>query len=81
MISKRKILSCVAGLLLTATSFAQAVIPAKAGAASAQARIGPVPGEKAPALSAQDQFGNQQNDQTLRKANGTVLLFFRSADW
>jgi hypothetical protein len=38
-------------------------------------------GEKAPAFSARDQFGRVQTLDTLRGANGTVLLFFRSADW
>ena len=81
MISKRNIMLCVACLCLTATLFAQAAMPAKTGGPSQPARIGPLPGEKAPAISAQDQFGKHQNDQTLRKKNGTVLLFFRSADW
>jgi hypothetical protein len=43
--------------------------------------IGLAVGEKAPALSARDQFGQLQTLDTLRGANGTVLLFFRSADW
>jgi hypothetical protein len=43
--------------------------------------IGLQVGERAPAFSASDQFGQQQSNQTLRGANGTVLLFFRSADW
>jgi hypothetical protein len=38
-------------------------------------------GQKAPAFSALDQFGRQQTNETLRGSNGTVLLFFRSADW
>ena len=43
--------------------------------------IGLVVGQKAPAFSAQDQFGRPQTLDSLRGANGTVLLFFRSADW
>jgi peroxiredoxin len=43
--------------------------------------IGLSAGEKAPAFSALDQFGRQQNLNSLRGKNGTVLLFFRSADW
>ena len=38
-------------------------------------------GRKAPALSARDQFGQLQSLDTLRGRHGTVLLFFRSADW
>jgi hypothetical protein len=38
-------------------------------------------GEKAPAFSARDQFGQEQNLATLKGPKGTVLLFFRSADW
>lgn len=43
--------------------------------------IGLATGQKAPALSARDQFGRVQTLDTLKGANGTVLLFFRSADW
>lgn len=43
--------------------------------------IGLAVGQKAPAFSARDQFGAQQTLETLRGARGTVLLFFRSADW
>src|ERR1700680_9581 len=38
-------------------------------------------GQKAPAFSARDQFGAEQNLSTLKGPRGTVLLFFRSADW
>ncbi len=38
-------------------------------------------GQEAPAFSAHDQFGQVQSNETLRGANGTVLLLFRSADW
>jgi hypothetical protein len=38
-------------------------------------------GRKAPAFSARDQFGRVQNLETLKGPKGTVLLFFRSADW
>lgn len=45
------------------------------------AGIGLPVGEKAPAFSARDQFGHEQSLDTLRGPRGTVLLFFRSADW
>jgi hypothetical protein len=38
-------------------------------------------GQRAPAFSAFDQFGRTQTLDTLKGPNGTVLLFFRSADW
>jgi len=43
--------------------------------------IGLVVGENAPAFSARDQFGKPQTLETLKGPKGTVLLFFRSADW
>jgi|SRR5579863_4477099 len=43
--------------------------------------IGLAVGEKAPDFSVRDQFGRTQTLDTLKGANGTVLLFFRSADW
>ena len=43
--------------------------------------IGLAVGQKAPAFSARDQFGRAQTLETLKGTNGTVLLFFRSADW
>jgi peroxiredoxin len=38
-------------------------------------------GQKAPVFSARDQFGAEQTLDSLRGAKGTVLLFYRSADW
>lgn len=38
-------------------------------------------GQKAPAFAARDQFGREQNLSSLRGPKGTILLFFRSADW
>jgi hypothetical protein len=43
--------------------------------------IGLAVGQKAPAFSARDQFGRVQTLESLKGTNGTVLLFFRSADW
>jgi len=43
--------------------------------------IGLAVGQKAPAFSLRDQFGRTQTLDTLKGSNGTVLLFFRSADW
>jgi hypothetical protein len=38
-------------------------------------------GQHAPAFALPDQFGHQQSNETLKGSKGTVLLFFRSADW
>ena len=38
-------------------------------------------GQRAPAFALPDQFGHEQSNETLRSPKGTVLLFFRSADW
>jgi hypothetical protein len=43
--------------------------------------IGLEVGQKAPDFSARDQFGKQQSLETLKGPKGTILLFFRSADW
>jgi hypothetical protein len=43
--------------------------------------IGLAVGQKAPPFAARDQLGRVQNLDTLKGRNGTVLLFFRSADW
>lgn len=43
--------------------------------------IGLAVGQKAPDFTARDQFGQEHSLATLKGTNGTVLLFFRSADW
>jgi hypothetical protein len=43
--------------------------------------IGLSVGQEAPAFSARDQFGKLQTLDMLKGPKGTVLLFFRSADW
>lgn len=43
--------------------------------------IGLEVGQRAPGFSARDQFGRLQTLETLKGPKGTVLLFFRSADW
>jgi hypothetical protein len=43
--------------------------------------IGLPVGQKAPAFSARDQLERTQTLDTLKGRSGTVLLFFRSADW
>jgi hypothetical protein len=43
--------------------------------------IGLAVGQQAPPFAARDQSGRLQTLDTLKGTNGTVLLFFRSADW
>ena len=38
-------------------------------------------GQRAPMFALSDQLGQKQSNETLKGSNGTVLLFFRSADW
>jgi hypothetical protein len=38
-------------------------------------------GQQAPAFVLRDQFGHEHSNETLKGAKGTVILFFRSADW
>jgi hypothetical protein len=38
-------------------------------------------GQRAPNFASRDQFGHAASNDTLRGTNGTILLFFRSADW
>jgi len=37
--------------------------------------------QQAPAFALPDQFGHEQSNETLKGSKGTVILFFRSADW
>jgi len=43
--------------------------------------IGLPVGKQAPEFSLRDQFGQTQNLETLKGSHGTIVLFFRSADW
>jgi hypothetical protein len=38
-------------------------------------------GQQAPIFALPDQFGHGHTNETLKGSKGTVLLFFRSADW
>ncbi len=49
--------------------------------AKSASAIGLPVGQQAPAFSIRDQFGHEQSNETLKGPSGTVLLFFRSADW
>lgn len=44
-------------------------------------KTGPAVGEAVPVFSATDQTGRTQTLTSLMGAKGTMLVFFRSADW
>jgi cytochrome oxidase Cu insertion factor (SCO1/SenC/PrrC family) len=65
-------------IALLALASGQAKPPADDDASPA---IGLAIDQPAPAFSLRDQFGHEQSSSTLKGSKGTVLLFFRSADW
>jgi hypothetical protein len=44
-------------------------------------QFGPAIGRKPPQFKIRDQFDREQTLDSLKGQNGTVLVFFRSADW
>ncbi len=38
-------------------------------------------GQRAPQFTLVDQFGHEQSNETLKGPKGTIVFFFRSADW
>ena len=71
---QRLVLAVALSLLVCPSLVGQAVAKQLPGA---QLKIG----NRIPVLSGVDQFGKQQNFDSLKGPNGLVLLFFRSADW
>lgn len=43
--------------------------------------LGPAVGTPVPAFSAVDQFGRTQSLQSVAGPEGTMIVFYRSADW
>jgi len=70
--------------LLLANCIAITVFTSLGDAQQSAAGKGPVGlpvGDTLPSFSARDQNGREQNNKTVAGENGSVLLFFRSADW
>ena len=67
--------------LLAIAMYAGGQQPPANYAAKPAPTIGLEVGSKAPAFQLRDQKGQKQSNETLKGQNGTVLLFFRSADW
>lgn len=44
-------------------------------------RLGPQVGERVPDFSLQDQKGQPQTLRSIMGSKGTMLVFYRSADW
>jgi len=70
-------------LLTLIASSAGTISPASTSPEQAVAPndVGLAVGAPAPRFQARDQFGSDQTERTVAGKNGTVLLFFRSADW
>jgi hypothetical protein len=52
-----------------------------AGLDGQNVKTGPAVGNQMPAFSAQDQEGGGQTLKSVSGPKGTMLVFFRSADW
>ena len=61
--------------------FASAQLHGSHDAAGPASSIGLEVRSKIPAFELRDQKGDKQSNETLKGTNGTILLFFRSADW
>lgn len=44
-------------------------------------KLGPQVGQAVPAFEGVDQFGKKQTVASIARSRGTMLVFFRSADW
>lgn len=67
--------------------FSIGVLSLPSGQEKPPARDGVVPsirlkiGQPLPAFALADLFGHEQSNESLKGSKGTVILFFRSADW
>jgi hypothetical protein len=71
--------SLVVAMVLMAGALPLAQAPAPAPIDTA--KIGPQVGEAVPAIDGVDQFGKRQSLSSIAGPRGTMLVFFRSADW
>jgi len=67
--------------LLGVVMVAGAQTPGSKDRANSVSSIGLEVGSKIPAFRLRDQKDQEQSNETLKGTNGTILLFFRSADW
>jgi hypothetical protein len=75
--------ACAISLILSLSFAARESIlrAADLGQGNGNQEVGLPEGTTAPHFQAKDQFGKVQTDASVAAKNGTVLLFFRSADW
>src|SRR6266436_1555576 len=74
---KVKIALLISVVLLAAASGQESRLSTGASAPP----IGLEIGQRAPQFTLVDQFGHEQSNETLKGPKGTIVLFFRSADW
>ena len=67
--------------LLAALAVTVSVLAGQAPAAVDTSKIGPQVGAVVPAFTGVDQFGKSHTLASTYGAKGTMLVFFRSADW
>jgi hypothetical protein len=70
--------SLAAAVTLTSVSI---MLSAQAPPAIDTAKIGPQVGQLVPTIDGVDQFGKRQSLSSTAGRRGTMLVFFRSADW
>ena len=66
--------------VVVSSAFASAQENPATNLASASS-VGLAIGQQAPVFALPDQFGQEHSNETLKGPKGTVILFFRSADW
>ena len=76
MKAKRLLAALLASISMTVLT-AQAPPPAPIDTS----RIGPQVGQAVPPFEGVDQFGKKQTLSSIAGRRGTMLVFFRSADW
>lgn len=72
---------CASAAVVSAAPRSSQPAPQQAVAAVDFAVLGPQPGTPAPDLRLRDQNGTEQTLASLAGPRGTMLVFFRSADW
>jgi hypothetical protein len=79
---KRAIALAILAVGVASITYAQESSPSRPGIVpSIGLPIGLEVGQRVPTFAARDQFGHEQSNATLKGSKGTLLLFFRSADW
>ena len=71
--------SLVVAMVLASGTLPGAQAPAPAPIDTS--KIGPQVGESVPPIDGVDQFGRRQSLSSIAGPRGTMLVFFRSADW